>query len=426
MKVSGWGRFPVIEAKEVSIDDPALWDERFATSGQYRSYGDAALGDTILPMSQQQLIESFDETTGLLTCQAGVRFEDIIETFLPRGWFLKVTPGTSKLTVGGAVASDVHGKNHHIDGCFSNCIDSLSVLWPNGEIVVCSKSQNAELFQATCGGMGLTGIIVKVSFFLKRVKSRFISQCAVKTKNLDETFEVFEHYKNEKYSVAWIDCLAKDKRLGRSILMVGDFKNDYQLSAIPSKTLSVPFAFPNWTLNSFTVKAFNELYYHKQRQPISYSTVSVESFFYPLDSINQWNLIYGSRGFTQFQFILPKENSFEGMRSILQKISDKGFGSFLAVLKLYGPQNHNWLSFPIEGYSLALDFKMTSELAAFISQLTDYVISLGGRIYLAKDALMTKEQFHKSYSNLDKFKAFRKEHKLDQFFTSALAQRLGF
>lgn len=430
MKLSGWGRYPVIESQALRHNLEA-WLEPFIPVGNHRSYGDASLASVHLPMLRHNRLVAFDDQSGLLTCEAGALLSEIIEVFLPRGWFLAVTPGTKLISVGGAVASDVHGKNHHIQGCFSECVDSFDLLLPNNRTKTCSRNENPELFYATCGGMGLTGVISQVSFYLKRVTSQWIEQTTSKTANLKHTFEAFEQYQDWPYSVAWIDCLAKGERLGRSLLMVGNFAQDGDLSYRPRNNLTIPIDFPNFALNSFSVKAFNALYYGKAKKGESRQRVGVDGFFYPLDAIPHWNRIYGKNGFIQFQFILPKAVSFCGLEAILKRISQSGIGSFLAVLKLYGTENQNWLSFPMEGYSLALDFKMQpypslpKGLVGFIRELTDQVVELGGRVYLAKDALLTREQFEQSYPKVEQFRALRKNMELDAHIQSLLSQRLG-
>ncbi|CAH9018251.1 FAD-binding protein [Candidatus Nitrosacidococcus sp. I8] len=423
MKISGWGRYPVIDAEPLS-NNYQIWKNPFVASGNFRSYGDAALAQHYLPQHRQNHMLSFDEQNGLLTCEAGVLFSEIIEAFLPRGWFLPVTPGTKYITVGGAIASDVHGKNHHAQGCFSQYLKSFVLLLPNHQYFICSPTENADLFHATCGGMGLTGIITQASFYLKPVSSQWISQTTIKTSNLAGTFEAFEAHQSAPYSVAWIDCLAQGEKLGRSLLMVGDFATDGDLAYQPPKTkLTIPFDFPTFTLNRWSVKAFNTLYYGKALQGVSQQKPHIDSFFYPLDVISQWNRIYGKKGFVQFQFILPKTVSFDGLTTILQRL--KNLESFLAVLKLYGKENKNWLSFPMEGYSLALDFKANPTTVKLIQEVTNQVVALGGRIYLAKDALLTKEQFEQSYPNVDRFRKLRQELELDLYFQSLLSKRLA-
>lgn len=425
MKLSGWGRYPIVESEPVTLTNSNWQAERIIALGNARSYGDAALANKHVPMKGFNRLIAFNELTGLLTCEAGVLLAEVMEVFLPKGWFLSVTPGTKLITVGGAVASDVHGKNHHIAGCFSSSVEFFKLLLPSGEVVECSRSSNVELFHATCGGMGLTGIILEAAFYLKPVQSQWIAQTTFKTANLFDTFQAFEEHRNQTYSVAWIDCLAKNDKLGRSLLMVGDFAEDGDLDYQPTKNISVPFNFPNFALNGLTVKLFNSLYYFKAPSGISQQKVGVDAFFYPLDAIQHWNRIYGKNGFVQFQFILPKSASFEGMTRILEKISASGMGSFLAVLKLYGSQNENWLSFPVEGYSLALDFKMQPGLVEFLHSLMEIVVNYDGRVYLAKDALVSKEHFDRGYPKAERFRELRKRLELDQHFQSLQSQRLG-
>lgn len=429
MKCTAWGRFPVIDAKAVFFDEnlvlnnPAFESDSLIPFGNGRSYGDSALASRYIPMRNHDRMLSFDEHTGHLACEAGLLLSEIIEAFIPRGWFLKITPGTKLVTVGGAIASDVHGKNHHVAGCFSESVESMRILLPDGTIQTCTKGD--ELFHATCGGMGLTGIILDANLSLKRVNSQNINQTCIKTQNLQETFEAFEKYASQPYSVAWIDCLAKGDEIGRCLLMVGDFADDGDLEYKAKKRVTVPFDFPSFSLNSFSVKMFNRQYYRKAAEGTSQQKVGIDSFFYPLDAINNWNRIYGKNGFTQYQFILPKEGSFEGLNEILKSITESGKGSFLAVLKLYGPANQNYLSFPMEGYSLALDFKIEKELFRLLDQLDKIVVHYGGRIYLAKDVRVSRETFEIGYPQIETFRAFRTKMGMDTVLNSLQSQRLG-
>ena len=431
MKLSGWGRYPVVNANlhQVKSNDRSEgfvnnWNS-FIPRGNGRSYGDSSLSETILSTLSLNHFLSFDAAKGFLTCEAGVLLSDILNVFLPRGWFPKVTPGTKLITIGGAIASDVHGKNHHLIGCFSESVIAFDLMLPTGEVIHCSRNQNVEWFRATCGGMGLTGIILKATIELKKVTSQFIAQTTYKTRNLEETFQAFELAQNESYSVAWIDCLSKGRGLGRSLLMVGDFIEDGNLQFSHASQKTIPFDFPVVTLNSFSVKTFNRLYYHKNFKAVSHQKVGFNTFFYPLDAIQNWNRIYGKNGFVQYQFILPKEASYKGLKEILEKIASSGMGSFLAVLKLYGMENENWLSFPLEGYSLALDFKMQPGLFELLDYLDDIVNDYGGRIYLAKDARISKEKFEKGYPKIDDFREFRTVHGLDKMIQSLQSKRLG-
>lgn len=420
--------YPIIKNKIFSLRDAvglAKYIENtdeFIPYGNGRSYGDSALNENILYTKTYNYFLDFDEQNGILTCQAGVLLGEILDAFVKRGWFLKVTPGTKLITVGGAIASDVHGKNHHAQGCFSECVEEFSIMLSDGEIKSCKKGD--ELFHATCGGMGLTGVILTAKISLKKINSAFINQTTIKTKNLKETFEAFENYKDIPYSVAWIDCLAKNEEIGKCLLMVGDFANDGNLEYKSKKKLSIPFNFPSFALNSLSVKAFNWLYYAKAKDGVSKQRVGIDTFFYPLDAIENWNRIYGSGGFTQYQFILPKEQSFDGLKEILTKISDSGKGSFLAVLKLYGKENENYLSFPMEGYSLALDFKIEAGLFELLNTLDEVVVKYGGRIYLTKDVRVSKETFEKGYPQIEQFREFRREHKMDRKFNSLQSKRV--
>lgn len=427
MQLTSWGMYPKINhTKHLLKDDTTqiLQDDKtFIPYGNGRSYGDSALNRNIVYCKPHNYFLGFDEKVGLLHVQSGVMLKEIIEIFVPKGWFLKVTPGTKLITVGGAIASDVHGKNHHLEGCFSECVEEMRIMLENGEVTSCKKGD--ELFKATCGGMGLTGIILDAKISLKRIKSKYINQTTIKTKNLRETFEAFEEYTHMPYSVAWIDCLAQGDNLGKCLLMVGDFADDGDLSFKKKKKLNIPFNFPSFALNKLTVKAFNWLYYKKSPDGESEQKVDIDTFFYPLDSIKNWNRIYGKGGFTQYQFILPKEKSYEGLQEILATIAASGKGSFLAVLKLYGKANDNYLSFPMEGYSLALDFKIEKGIFALLDKLDEIVLKFGGRIYLAKDVRVNKERFEKGYEMIEKFRTFRKENGMTKKFASLQSKRVG-
>ncbi|QFR43192.1 FAD-binding oxidoreductase [Sulfurimonas xiamenensis] len=428
MSLFSWGMYPKIITKKFALRDRESLKNylekttEFIPYGNGRSYGDSALNENIIYCKNYNNFLNFDEQNGMLTCQAGVLLSEILDSIVKRGWFLKVTPGTKLITLGGAIASDVHGKNHHIEGCFSECVEELTIMLPDGETKVCKKGD--ELFYATCGGMGLTGVILSAKISLKKINSKNINQTTIKTKNLKETFEAFEKYQDMPYSVAWIDCLAKDDEIGKCLLMVGDFADDGDLDYKSKKKLSIAFNFPSFTLNNLSVKAFNWLYYAKAKDGVSKQKVDINSFFYPLDAIGNWNRIYGKNGFTQYQFILPKESSFEGLKEILSKISDSGKGSFLAVLKLYAKENNNYLSFPMEGYSLALDFKIEEGIFELLDALDEVVVKYGGRIYLTKDVRVSKETFEKGYPQIEKFREFRKNNSMDTKFNSLQSKRV--
>jgi len=431
MKYTAWGMYPKIECNRFTLRQEANLEEIISNHnplipfGNGRSYGDSALSENIIDIAQRNYFIEFDENSGLLHVQAGVLLSEILEYFVPRGWFLKVTPGTKLITVGGAIASDVHGKNHHVEGCFSNCVKEFNIMLANEKSVLCSKEATPELFKATCGGQGLTGVILDAKIFLKKINSQYIDQTTIKTKNLKDTFEAFEEHNDKPYSVAWIDCLAKGKDIGKCLLMVGDFKDDDNLDYQLKKQKTIPFNFPSFALNHWSVKLFNWLYYNKVNKRISKQTVDIDTFFYPLDAIGHWNRIYGKNGFTQYQFILPKEASYEGLHEILSTIAASGKGSFLAILKLYGKANDNWLSFPMEGYSLALDFKIEKGLFELLDQLDEIVLKYYGRIYLTKDVRVSKETFEQGYSHIETFRQYRKENKMEEKFQSLQSRRVG-
>jgi decaprenylphospho-beta-D-ribofuranose 2-oxidase len=431
MSLCGWGNYPRPDNESFRFDDKASLQHLFESQssliayGNGRSYGDSALNEKIVRCRPRNYFLHFDENTGALQVQSGVLLSEILQVFVRRGWFLKVTPGTSLITVGGAIASDVHGKNHHLAGCFSRCVVSFNLMLPDGELVTCSKIENAELFRATCGGMGLTGVILDARIMLTKIKSAYLDRQLIKTKNLADTFSAFENNKDAAYSVAWLDCLAKGDRLGRSLLSLGDFRSDGDLDYRPKSKPGVPFYLPGIMLNSWSIGAFNALYYAKSKHGDRQQKVDIDSFFYPLDAIAHWNRIYGRKGFVQYQFVLPIESSLAGMRKILRVISEQGKGSFLAVLKLCGKANDNYLSFPLEGYSLALDFKIEPGIFDLLNLLDEIVVEHYGRVYLAKDARISQVQFEKGYPNIEQFRQIRQQHNLNGKFNSLQSRRVG-
>jgi len=375
----------------------------------------------------------FDEERGIVSCESGVSFEELLEVFVPRGWFPPVTPGTKFVTMGGAVAADVHGKNHHSEGSFGDYVLSIQLRLPSGEEVFCSRKDNARLFWATIGGMGLTGMIVSLSLQLKRIESAFIKMEAVRAPNLSDILALLDEFEAATYSMAWIDCLAGGKRMGRSILMKGEHATIEEVRAVlpnqnplelkPKRKLAVPFDFPSIVLNTYSIKAFNFAYYHRPIKTQTHLT-DYDSFFYPLDSIHHWNRIYGRKGFTQYQFVIPKAVGKEALSRILSEIGQAGLGSFLAVLKLLG-KGHGLLSFPIEGYTLALDFPVNTRVFTLLNRLDKLVLYYGGRIYLAKDARMNAATFEKSYGELNEFRDILTQYIGTPPLSSLQSQRLN-
>jgi FAD/FMN-containing dehydrogenase len=390
-----------------------------------RSYGDSANSSSVIQTDYLDHFLEFNELTGVLTCEAGVSIREILQLIVPKGWFVPVTPGSSFVSIGGAIASDVHGKNHHLNGTFSEHLLSFDLLLGAGEIVSVTKDGYPDLFRATCGGMGLTGMILSASIQLKPIKSSQIHQTTIKASCLESVCEKFEANHASTYSVAWVDCLASGRRLGRSLLMLGEHVQDGNLEFGKKKSLNVPIDMPSSILNQHSTKVFNSLYYHRVFSKTKRELVSFEPYFYPLDAIGNWNRLYGKAGFVQYQFVLPKSVGVKGLKKILEVIVSSGKGSFLAVLKVFGKQNENFLSFPIEGYTLALDFKMSQETVQLIRLLDSMVVEMSGRIYLTKDALMSETTFKKMYPEWERFEAVRAKYGAIGKFASSQSKRLG-
>ena len=436
--ISGWGNFPKTKAEVLCPKTGLELDEhRETTAGQIargagRSYGDSSLSATIIESSKLATTLEFDVETGAFTCQSGKMLSTILDEIVPKGFFLPVTPGTKFVTVGGAIAADIHGKNHHVDGCFSQHVLSFKLLLANGTILNCSQTENEALFWATCGGMGLTGFILEASFQLKKIETSKIINRTIKCENLDEVIANLLKHEDYTYSVAWIDCGTSGKSLGRSLLYLGEHATKEQAPndelskyETPNPIIGLPFNLPNWTLNKWSVKAFNALYYWKVRKKDSTAIVGFEPYFYPLDVANNWNRLYGSNGFAQYQFVIPMEGAREGMHQIMQEIVKSGQSSFLAVLKLFGEQNEGWLSFPKRGLQLALDFPINDKSLDLMNRLDDMVMAMDGRSYLAKDSRMKKVFFEASYPKLEQFKKLKTEIDPNCKFRSLQSDRLG-
>ncbi|WP_298921999.1 FAD-binding oxidoreductase [uncultured Roseobacter sp.] len=439
MTLSGWGLFPKHAAR---VSAPRNEDRLQAlvaegdgiARGNGRAYGDSAIStENTIHMRHFNRMISFNEKTGVLVAEAGVLAADIISGFLPRGWFLPVTPGTKFVTLGGMIAADVHGKNHHVDGSLGNFIDWIDLMGADGKIIRCSPRKNKELFSWTLGGMGLTGVILRAALRLRAVETGWIRQTLHPTPDLETTIDAFEAAQDATYSVAWIDCLSKGAGRGRSLVMLGEHAT---LEDLPKprrrkpfetgtkRKLSVPFAPPTGLMNGWTVRAFNALYYWNGTRNAGEGLVDWDSYFYPLDAILNWNRIYGRRGFAQFQCVLPLESSRQGMHRLLEEISNAGAGSFLAVLKRMGAQESRF-SFPMEGYTLALDFPVNRRTLALMTRLDEITLEHGGRFYLAKDSRMTAETLRHSDPRTEDFLKMRDDKQRQVAFMSAQARRLA-
>ncbi len=439
MNLAGWGRFPRCEcavARPRSEEDLRSLVSRgsLIARGNGRAYGDSALSRfNTVEMNAFNRMLAFDAQTGQLTVEAGALLADVISVFLPRGWFPAVTPGTKFVTIGGMVAADVHGKNHHKDGSFGAFVDWLDVMGPDGVVRRCSARDNADLFEWTIGSMGLNGVILRVAFRLRPVETSWIRQTTMAAANLDLTVDAFESHKTATYSVAWIDCLASGTNLGRSLVMLGEHATRDELPddrrSNPFKTAakrvrSVPMDAPSGLLNRISIRTFNALYYWKGRRKPATQLVDWDSYFYPLDAILNWNRIYGRKGFAQFQCVLPLETSKTGLIALLEATSRAGAGSFLAVLKRLGPQESRF-SFPMKGYTLALDFPVNRQTLTLMNRLDAITLDYGGRFYLAKDSRMTATTLATSDSRTIAFKAMRRATGSASIFASAQSQRLA-
>lgn len=437
MRLAGWGRYPVAECRIAAPRSPdevtaLLRQGNLIARGNGRAYGDAALNPALtVDMRRLDRFVSFDDRTGVLVAEAGVILSDVIAALLPRGWFPSVTPGTRFVTLGGMAAADVHGKNHHRDGSFRNSVHWLDLLGPDGEIRRISPSINGDLFDQTLGGMGLTGVILRLAIQLRKVETGWIRQTTIDAPDLDAALSAFESNHAAQYSVAWIDCLAGGRSLGRSLLMLGehasltDLPPDRQrdpLRLTARRRSGIPADLPGIILNRWTVKTFNQLYYYlgRRRGP---DLVDWDSYFYPLDAISGWNRIYGRKGFVQLQCVLPLDRSRAGLALLLQHISKAGGGSFLAVLKRLGAQDSAF-AFPMEGYTLALDFPATKRCLALVRALVPVVADHGGRFYLAKDAVLSAHDLRRCDPRADNFVRARRLNGSIPAFGSLLSHRL--
>lgn len=439
MELSGWGRYPradcaVLRPRSTEDLKQALGKGPLIARGMGRSYGDSALNThATVDMTGFNRMLAFDSRAGLLTVEAGVVLGDIIDAFLPRGWFPPVTPGTKFVTVGGMIAADVHGKNHHQHGSFGNFVEWVDVLGPDGEIKRCSLAENSELFAYTIGGMGLTGIMLRASFRMLPIETAWIRQEIRPASNLGETMAAFDAAGDWTYSVAWLDCLASGDRLGRSLLFLGEHARldelDHAARRMPfrtprRRTIRLPFNAPTWALNSRSVRMFNALYYWKGARTSEQSLVDWDSYFYPLDAILEWNRIYGRHGFAQFQCVIPLDRSRVGIAELLRAISASGQASFLAVLKRLGREMSKF-SFPMEGFTLALDFSINQKTLSLLQSLDQITIAHGGRFYLAKDSRMSGETLEQSDVRVAAFRSMREKTGASGLFASLQSERLS-
>ncbi|MCK1623504.1 FAD-binding oxidoreductase [Bradyrhizobium sp. 160] len=434
--VSGWGRFPVVDSDVLRPCSFAAVGEAVSAGtvarGNGRAYGDAAIGAArTVAMTGFDRVRWFDPASGRIRLEAGVLLSDLIETFGPRGFLPFVVPGTRFVSIGGAIAADVHGKNHHCEGGFGRYVDSILLRTGQGEVIEASREQNSDAFFATVGGMGLTGIILEATMRLRPVETGWIRERVISASDLDAAMRALDAGDAATYSVAWIDCAARGRDLGRALIFLGEHAGRDELAAGAAAfpvgkdpSLGVPVDLPSITLNRHSIRAFNELYYRiGARRAGGSQVVSLYPYFFPLDSLKDWNRIYGKRGFVQHQCVIPEQGAREVLDDILQRVARRGDASFLAVLKKLG-QGDGILSFPLPGYTLALDFPLKGDILNFLDEIDRLVVAAGGRLYLAKDARQSRATFAAGYPALQRFNAIRRSLDPTGNIRSKLSQRL--
>jgi len=438
--LSGWGRTAPTRAGVVrpgSVADLVGTLERepaVIARGLGRAYGDAAqnAGSTVLDTTGLRRVVALDLERGVVTAEAGLDLGSLIALVLPHGWFVPVTPGTRHVTLGGAIACDVHGKNHHVDGSFSRHVESLELVTPGGRVR--ELRPDDERFAATAGGMGLTGVIARVRLRLIPVTSAFMRVTTRRAGDLDELMAAMrERDAQFRYSVAWIDCLQRGAALGRGIVLWGDHAEAGELPAKLRRAplayantvrLGVPDVVPSGLLNTHTAKAFNALWFAKAPAGERVSYERIAAYFHPLDAVAGWNRLYGRRGFVQYQAVVP-DAAADAVRALLERVSGAGTSSFLAVLKRFG-QGTGMMSFPMPGWTLALDIPAGArDLAAVLDELDELVVAARGRVYLAKDARVRPELLGAMYPDLPRWRAVQRSIDPEAAMRSDLAVRLG-
>jgi decaprenylphospho-beta-D-ribofuranose 2-oxidase len=446
VQLTGWGR---VSPSSAELAEPATIDSAakllragadvrgVIARGLGRSYNNAAQSadGMVISTARMNRIIELDATTGLVTCEAGVSLEQLMVAGLPAGWFVPVSPGTRQVTIGGAIAADVHGKNHHVAGSFARHVPSFEILLPDGDLRTVTSSSDPALFWATAGGMGLTGLIVRATVQLKPVATSRVRVDTVRTADIDETMAVLaEHDRRYGYTVAWSDSMARGAGLGRSVITSGDFADLADLPPAdradpfafrPGARIGVPAGFPPGLINRYTVRLANEAWYRKAPRSRTGELQTIGAFFHPLDGIRNWNRVYGPGGFRQYQYVVPFGQETAVRRSF-ELVSQAHAPSFVTVLKRFGEGDPGLLSFPMAGWTLALDFPArTPGLARLLGQLDQLVLEAGGRVYLAKDSRVPAEVLAGMYSRLPEFRKLRAELDPAAILASDLSRRLG-
>jgi len=434
-EISGWGRYPketchlVRPEKYKDLHD---YGESSIARGQGRSYGDASLNkdNAVILTERLNRFLAFDQDRGILTCEAGVTLKEILDVIVPAQWFLPVTPGTQYASLGGCLAADVHGKNHHHAGSLGKYIIAFELITANRKKILCTPKDHAELFWATIGGMGLTGIVGTIVLKLIPIVSAEMVVSHHTAENLEQIFHALsDPVLDDDYSVAWIDALAEDKKMGRGIVMTAHHAEMDEISPKYSKknpaSRNIPIDLPGWVLNHFTIKLFNDYYFKKRSQKKQIFTTHYQEYFYPLDNITHWNRLYGKKGFVQYQCVFPEKKAYEGVQQMLKSDDTHKNPGFLAVLKKLGHSSLSLLSFPMPGYTLSLDIPFRDEKTLHQLKIFDeIVLSHHGRVYLAKDAALSPEHFRQMYSRYPEWLAVKQKIDPENKFNSSLSGRL--
>jgi decaprenylphospho-beta-D-ribofuranose 2-oxidase len=431
-RIAGWGGTSVVGIERQSEDIERLTTDVPLSRGLGRSYGDSSLPPASRPLVVSTILADrllgFDDQTGDLTAEAGYSLRDLWDTFLPRGWFTPVSPGTQFVTLGGMVAADVHGKNHHREGTIGAHVRALVVRVASGDIVRCSRDEEPDLFRATIGGMGLTGHILEVTIRLVRIPSPWIFGETRRVKNIGEFIAALKSAGPDwPFTMGWIDCLTRGDNMGRGVLFCGRWATAEEAPRrFPARLRrpAVPFACPSWVMGQTVGRVFNTVYYGIHAGTPRGHIIHPESFFYPLDAVHHWNRLYGRRGFTQYQCVLPESGGAGVVRDLLDRMSRFGAASFLCVIKDCGAEGEGLLSFPLPGVSVALDLPIRDNTQDVVDALNEFVVAAGGRVYLAKDAFTRAEHFRAMEPRLGRFEAIRRQWDPHGRIRSAQSERL--
>lgn len=431
-RVAGWGRVfhpgRIVDSLDLESDsrDAVLF------RGLGRSYGDSAIPPASKPLvvstRRADRIRFFDRESGRLRAEAGLSLWSLNRLFLHQGWFVPVSPGTQFVTLGGMVAADVHGKSHHVDGTFGAHVESLLLRVADGRVIECSPENESELFWATIGGMGLTGHILEVQFKMRRISSPWILSESIKIDGIDMFIrELQVQAKKWPATMGWVDCVSRGASMGRGLLAGGRWAEPHEAPSHPPKfrnPIPIPMTLPFNALNSFSTKIFNELNFRRQLPPVTRGILHPQSFWYPLDIFGDWNRLYGPRGFTQHQCVLPEYVRPGCTREFFELLTRMGGASFLCVIKDCGPEGRGMLSFPTRGISVALDIAVRPDTRRLIDTLNEFVIEAGGRVYLAKDTFTRTEHFHAMEPRLEAFQKVRRKWDPEGRIRSAQSVRL--